>query len=95
MLKTIAEVSPQLVAFVLALHLSLSRPQVRHVTQVGDALITAEGSKTLSGLYRHIVGDPCPKAAADTLREAPWEADDIRISKSPNTRATLCRVARL
>jgi hypothetical protein len=57
MLKTIADVSPQLVAFVLALRLSLSRPQQRHVIQVADALITTEGSKTLSGLYRHIVGD--------------------------------------
>jgi hypothetical protein len=31
-------------------------------------------------LYRHIVGDPCPKSAADTSREAPWQADDIRMS---------------
>ena len=35
-------------------------------------------NKTLSALYRHIVGDPCPKSAADTFREAPWQADDIR-----------------
>jgi len=80
MLKTITDVSPHLIAFVLALKLTLSRPQLRHVTQVADALITTEGSKTLSGLYRHIVGDPCPKAAADTFREAPWTADAIRIS---------------
>jgi hypothetical protein len=70
MLKTVAEVSPRLVAFILALHLSLSRPQVRHVTQVADALITTVRSKMLFGLYRHIVGDPCPKAAADTFHEA-------------------------
>jgi hypothetical protein len=25
------------------------------------------------------VDDPCPKAAADTFREAPWTADDLRI----------------
>jgi hypothetical protein len=80
MLKTIAGVSPHLLAFILSLHLSLSRPQQRHVIQVVDALITSEGSKTLSGLYRNIVGDPCPKAAADTFREAPWEADAVRIS---------------
>jgi hypothetical protein len=78
MLKTIADVSPQLAAFVLSLHLSLSRPQLRHVSQVADALITTEGSKTLSALYRHIVNDPCPKAAADTFREAPWSADDLQ-----------------
>jgi hypothetical protein len=80
MLKTIAEVSPELVDFIEALDLPLSKPQKRHITQVADALITTEGSKTLSGLYRHIVGDPCPKAAADTFREAPWCADDLRIS---------------
>jgi hypothetical protein len=79
MLKTIADLSPQLVAFVLALHLTLSRSQQQHVMQVADALITTEGTKTLSGLYRHIVGDPCPKAAADTFREARWTADDLRI----------------
>ena len=79
MLKTIADLSPQLVAFVLALRLSLSHPQLRHVSQVAYALITTEGSKTLSALYRHIVDDPCPKAAADTFREAPWPADDLRI----------------
>jgi len=79
MLKTIADLSPHLVTFVLTLRLSLSRPQLRHVTRVADALITTEGSKTLSALYRHIVDDPCPKAAADTFREAPWQADDLRI----------------
>ena len=76
MLKTIADLSPQLIAFTLSLQLSLSRPQLRHVTRVADALITTEGSKTLSAVYRHIVDDPCPKAAADTFREAPWSADD-------------------
>ena len=40
MLKTIADLSPQLIAFILSLQLSLSRPQLRHVTQVADALIT-------------------------------------------------------
>jgi hypothetical protein len=80
MLKTIAEVSPQLVAFILILRLSLSRPQLRHVTQVADTLITTEGTKTLSGLYRNIVANPCPKSAVDTFREAPWSADAIRIS---------------
>jgi hypothetical protein len=52
MLKTIAEVSPHLVAFTLVLRLSLSRPQQRHVMQIADALITTEGTKTLSGLFK-------------------------------------------
>ncbi len=79
MLKTIAEVSPVLLSFIEDLGLPLSRPQKRHIAQVADALITTEGSKTLSALYRNIVGDPCPKAAADTFREAPWTADDLRV----------------
>jgi hypothetical protein len=79
MLKTIAEVSPVLLSFIDDLDLPLSRPQKRHIAQVADALITTEGSKTLSALYRSIVGDPCPKAAADTFREAPWTADDVRV----------------
>ena len=79
MLKSIAEVSPELSAFVNDLDLRLSQPQQRHVKQIADGLITIEGDKNLSNLYRHFVGDPCPKSAADTFREAPWAADDIRI----------------
>ena len=79
MLKSIAEVSPELEQFVQSLKFSLSQPQQQHVVQVADALITTEGDKNLSALYRSIVGDPCPKAAADTFREAPWSADDVRI----------------
>jgi hypothetical protein len=71
MLKTIAAVSPALLGFIDDLDLPLSRPQKRRVAQVADGLITIEGSKTLSALYRGIVGDPCSKATADTFREAP------------------------
>lgn len=73
-----AESSPALVNFIEVLKLPLSAPQQRHVTQIADGLITTQGSKTLSALYRHIVGDPCPKSAADTFREAPWQAEDVR-----------------
>ena len=79
MLKSIAEVAPDLSAFVNDLDLRLSQPQQRHVQQITDGLITIEGDKNLSNIYRHFVGDPCPKSAADTFREAPWVADDIRI----------------
>jgi hypothetical protein len=54
-LKTIAEPSPELLQFIQALHLPLSTPQLRHVTRIADGLITTQGSKTLSALYRHIV----------------------------------------
>ena len=80
MLKTIAQPAPDLASFIEALNLPLSRPQQRHVTQIADSLVTTEGNKTLSAMYRHIVGDPCSKSAADTFREAPWRADDLRIS---------------
>ena len=79
MLKSIAEVAPQLTQFTNELNLRLSKPQQQHVKQVADGLITIEGDKNLSNIYRHFVGDPCPKSAADMFREAPWIADDIRI----------------
>jgi hypothetical protein len=77
MLKSIAEISPELHSFIEALQLPLSRPQKQHVAQVADALITTEGDKNLSALYRSIVGVPCPKSAVDTFREARWTAEDI------------------
>ena len=79
MLKSIAEVSPDLVQFVQDLNLRLSRPQQQHVKQIVDGLITIDGDKNLSNLYRHFVANPCPKSAADTFREAPWISNDIRI----------------
>ncbi len=54
-------------------------PQQHHVRQIADGLITVEGDKNLSNLYRHFVDVPCPKSAADTFREAPWQTDDIRV----------------
>jgi len=80
MLKLIAESSAELLDFIEGLDTPLSAPQKRHVLQIADALITTEGRKDLSNLYRHIVGDPCPKSAADTFREAPWQSEDIRES---------------
>ena len=79
MLKVIAEHSAELLKFIEELGTPLSEPQKQHVLQIADALITTEGRKNLSNLYRHIVDDPCAKSAADTFREAPWQADDIRI----------------
>jgi hypothetical protein len=79
MLKSIAEVAPELSAFIDDLDLRLSQPQQRHIKQIADGLITIDGDKNLSNLYRHFVGDPCPKSAADTFREAPWTSDDLHI----------------
>ena len=63
MLKTIAAVAPELTQFVEALQLPLNAPQHQHVSQIAHGLVTIQGSQTLSALYRHIVGDPCPKSA--------------------------------
>jgi hypothetical protein len=79
MLKSIAQPSPDLQAFIQSVNLPLNQAQEKHITQVADALITVEGRKTLSALYRTITGNPCPKSAADTFRLAPWQADDLRI----------------
>ena len=78
MLKTIIANSPELVAFIAALQLSLSKPQRRHVLNVTDSLIVGEGRKTLSALSRLFVRQPDPKNMADTFRESPWQAEDIR-----------------
>jgi hypothetical protein len=79
MLKSIAQPSPDLQAFIQSSGHPLNQAQERHITQVADALVTIDGRKTLSSLYRAISGDPCPKAGADTFRVAPWQADDLRI----------------
>jgi len=93
MLKSIAEVSPDLADFVENLKLHLSAPQQRHVKQIADGLITIDGDKNLSNLYRHFVGKLCPKSAADTFREAPWKAADIRIPLRKHLVKTAFRLA--
>jgi len=42
-----------------------------------DALLTSNETKTISGLYRLLKGQPDPKNGADFLRESPWEPADI------------------
>jgi hypothetical protein len=74
MLKTIEGVAPGLDAFVGALRLPLNASRRQHVIQIADGLVTRYGSKTPSALHRHIVGNPCPKSAADTFCKAPWQA---------------------
>ncbi len=51
MLKLIAENSAELLDFIDGLDTPLSVPQKRHVLQIADALITAEGRKDWSNLY--------------------------------------------
>ena len=52
MLKSIAEVAPELTQFIENLNLRLSKPQQQHVKQIADGLITIDGDKNLSNIYR-------------------------------------------
>jgi hypothetical protein len=77
MLTAIVQHSEELVAFITALNIVLYQPQMRHLVQLVDALIVCNGSKTISGLYRLLKGQPDPKNGADFLRESPWEPEAI------------------
>jgi len=77
MLATIVQHSDTLVTFISALNLSLYKPQMRHLLQIVDALITSNDKKTLSGLYRLFKSQPDPKNGADYFRESPWQAKDL------------------
>jgi hypothetical protein len=78
MLPVIIQHTPSLITFMLALQLSLSRPQRDHVRNVMAGLMVGQGRKTLSDLCRLHVGQPDPKSMADTFRESPWTANMIR-----------------
>jgi hypothetical protein len=77
MLKAIVQQSEQLVAFISALNIVLYQPQIRHLTQILDALLECSDKKTLTNLYRQFLGEPDPKTAADFFRESPWKAEAI------------------
>ena len=77
MLTTIVQHSQDLVAFISALNIALYQPQIRHLLQVVDALLTSDERKTISGLYRLLKSQPDPKSGADFFRESPWEVEDI------------------
>lgn len=79
MLKQIVHVSPKLVSFIALLHLTLSKPQHKHVQRIADAaIVSQQPHKTLRSLYEIIVEAPDPTNAADCLRIGPWAAQDIR-----------------
>ena len=77
MLTAIVQHSQELVAFINALNIVLYQPQIRHLIQMVDALLTSNETKTISGLYRLLKSQPDPKSGADFLRESPWEPEDI------------------
>ena len=84
MLKLIVQHSPQLLSFLCALQLRLTKPQAQHVLRLADALIVSETRhKTIASLSRVIVEAPDPSNGADSLRISPWTADDLRAPLRP------------
>jgi hypothetical protein len=81
MLTAIVQHSQDLVAFIPALNIVLYQPQIRHLLQMVDALLTSNETKTISGLYRLLKGQPDPKSGADFLRESPWEPEGIGLPR--------------
>ena len=78
MLTHILHPSEQLGKFVHSLGLRLSRPQLRHLIYLADALLVCEGPKTLAALQRQFVEAPDPSNFADFLRISPWSAAEVR-----------------
>ena len=80
MLTWIVTQSVELVKFISLLGLALSVPQLRHVINVADALITADGKhKTLRKLNGTLHHPPTDEfAVADCFRQSPWTEADLR-----------------
>jgi hypothetical protein len=78
MLTRILHNSPSLCTFVEQLDLSLSKPQQQHVINLVDGLLVCEGPKTLAALQREFVECVDVSNMADTLRIAPWTANDLQ-----------------
>ncbi len=80
MLAHIVSNSVELCKFIARLGLKLTNPQLRHVTNVVDALIVSEARrKTLAALHRELLDPPSDQyALADCFRESPWTAEQVR-----------------
>jgi hypothetical protein len=78
MLRRIVTNSVELVKFVLALGLSLSRPQKQHVLNLVDAILVSDERKTIANLNRQLVEAKDDSSVAHTFRDSPWQANDIR-----------------
>ena len=77
MLIAIVQHSAELVVFITALYLALYQPQIRHLLQLVDALLTCNETKAISGLYQLLNGQPSHKNGADFLWESPWQPEEI------------------
>jgi len=79
MFPKISSPSKTLSEFILALHLSLSKPQMRHAVDVVDSLIVCESTKTLSVLNRQLLNPKDVYAMADFFTYSPWEPEQLRL----------------
>jgi hypothetical protein len=94
MLKAIVQHSTKLVAFLSALNLALYQPQIRHLTQILDALLVCENEKTLTNLTRQLEAEVDPKNAADFFRESTWQSQALSSPRKRFMLALLLRAAK-
>jgi len=78
MIRRIVTNSVDLVKFVFALGLTLSRPQKQHVLNLVDAFLVSDERKTIANLNRQLVEAKDDSSVAHTFRDSPWQAADIR-----------------
>lgn len=78
MLRRIVTNSIELVKFVFALGLRLSRPQTQHVLNMADAILVSDERKTIANLNRQFVEAKDDSSVAHTFRDSPWQANDLR-----------------
>lgn len=78
MIRRIVTNSVELVKFVFALGLSVSRPQRQHVLNLADAILVSDERKTIANLNRQLVEAKDDSSVAHTFRDSPWQANDLR-----------------
>lgn len=78
MLRRIVTNSVELVKFIFALGLTLSRPQKQHLLNLADAIVVSEERKTIANLNRQLVEAKDDSSVHHTFRDSPWPAQDVR-----------------
>jgi hypothetical protein len=68
--------------FIKRLKLPLSKPQMNHLINMTDALITCEVDKTLSALKHTLYNETDVYSIADFFRISPWEARAIETGRT-------------
>jgi hypothetical protein len=94
MLKAIVQHSTKLVAFLNALKLALYQPQIRHLTQIVDALLVCNTEKTLTNLSHQLEEEVHPKNAADFFRESTWQPEAVSKARKQFMVARLLEAAK-